>query len=54
MERNSKGAPVLTKNEARQGKRTGMVRVLTGGLLLAGIVAIVVWLYFASLPPAPQ
>jgi hypothetical protein len=55
MERNSEGAPVLTKNEARQGKRgPGVILVLAIGLALAGIVAVAVWVYFASLPVAPQ
>lgn len=53
MERNSEGAPILTKNEVRQGKRTGVIWVLIIGMALAGIVAIGLWLYFASLPLAP-
>lgn len=51
MKRDPEGTPELTPTEARQGRRTGSsTRVLLFGLLLAGIVAVFVYVYFGSLP----
>lgn len=40
---------VLTTTEARQGERTGMLRVLVYSMALALIVGLAMWLYFAVL-----
>lgn len=50
MKRDPNGTPELTANEARQGRRSGAIRVLLFGLLLACVVAVFVWVYFGSLP----
>lgn len=49
MVRESKSSPVLPTNDARQGRRTGVVRILFVSLLLAAVAAVFLGFYFQSL-----
>lgn len=49
MVRDTKRSPVLPTNEARQGSRSGVIRILFFSLLLAAIAAVFLAFYFQSL-----
>ncbi len=49
MRTNHEGRPVLTPTEARQGRKTGVYRILFASLALAIVAALFVYAYFYSL-----
>ncbi len=49
MVRDAKRSAVLPKDEARQGYRTGVIRILLFSLILAAIAAVFLAFYFQML-----
>lgn len=49
MVRDTKRSAVLPANEARQGRRSGVIRVLLFSLLLAAIAGVFLAIYFYKL-----
>ncbi len=46
MAKEAKRAPVVTKTEARQGERKGVIWVLAGSLVLAVVAGLIFVVYY--------